>query len=298
LRAAEDLPEEVTPLDVGSARHEILARFFQASSGQALADSDIDACLVRLHEISRAVLSKVDISRTELPEEAWAVEQEAIENELRLVISEEVEHSRATKGMWAPAYLEWDFGTDGVQALEINPDGPLVRGRIDRIDRGPGGVLAVYDYKSASTPDPGDIESLAVLQIPLYILAAQEILCREGGQVVGGCYYSIANRKVESGVWLKDYAASLRAGAKRKGKYTCEGLCEFLESVKSEAVRITQSVRSGRFRIAPRKCNPQRCRFAGVCGYDPAVAGAKQAGAEPRGAGGPRSVRHGGDAVD
>ncbi len=87
-----------------------------------------------------------------------------------------------------PAHLELGFGfddeQDGLPALDLG-GGVRLRGRIDRIDVGPGGEAVVYDYKGANvTPAARWIQDGKV-QLALYMRAAERLL---GLRVVGGFY--------------------------------------------------------------------------------------------------------------
>ncbi|MCL1872271.1 MAG: PD-(D/E)XK nuclease family protein, partial [Promicromonosporaceae bacterium] len=56
------------------------------------------------------------------------------------------------------------------------PDGPLLRGIVDRLDVAPDGALRVVDYKSGRSPRPG-YEASALFQMRFYGL----VLWRERG---------------------------------------------------------------------------------------------------------------------
>jgi RecB family exonuclease len=55
--------------------------------------------------------------------------------------------------------------------FEMEVAGHLVRGRIDRVDRGPGGGIVLLDYKTARTP-AGEEDAARSLQLAIYYLAA------------------------------------------------------------------------------------------------------------------------------
>ena len=87
-----------------------------------------------------------------------------------------------------PRWLELGFGFDddeqGLPALDLG-EGVRLRGRIDRIDVGPGGEAVVYDYKGAYVTPGARWIADGKVQLALYMRAAEELL---GVRVVGGMY--------------------------------------------------------------------------------------------------------------
>lgn len=79
----------------------------------------------------------------------------------------EEESVRAAQG-WTFAAVEAPFG-------DLEVAGFRVRGRADRVDRGPGGAVAVWDYKTGAPPKRSEIlEEFAWPQIPTYAAAVEE----------------------------------------------------------------------------------------------------------------------------
>lgn len=97
-----------------------------------------------------------------------------------------LEHACRAAGTLQPRHLEAEFGFDeeGLPALDIG-DGVRIRGRIDRIDVGPGGEAVVYDYKGRRVHEPARWLSESKFQIAVYMRAAEQLL---GHDVVGGFY--------------------------------------------------------------------------------------------------------------
>lgn len=147
--------------------------------------------------------------------------------------------------------------SDGTKTIHI-------RGRIDRIDITPDGHFLIYDYKSGSQhPKAKDIEAGTALQLPLYLLAFEQIT---GSHGIGGGYYKI-RREVERSIVLLDTAAKdlmvtrLRTSADFTGT---------IQHTLDYAFSYIAGIRSGRFPLpAEEKCPNPYCDFKRICRFDP-----------------------------
>ncbi|MDX2017864.1 MAG: PD-(D/E)XK nuclease family protein [Planctomycetota bacterium] len=83
---------------------------------------------------------------------------------------------------WEIIETEWSPRTPA--ALEVDGAPMTITGRIDRIDRGPDGQIAILDYKSGNEVQPpaethltkGNAPAWMDLQLPLYTVLARELL--------------------------------------------------------------------------------------------------------------------------
>jgi hypothetical protein len=139
----------------------------------------------------------------------WKVDRQRILRDLLGFL--EVDEQWRLEGGWEFEAAELTFGMAAEPgrnehpALTVElPDGRAIafRGKIDRVDRGPGGKLAVIDYKSGRmTPydairNANGAERLAGgkhLQLPIYALAAAAALGPEGE--VSTYYRALAERE-------------------------------------------------------------------------------------------------------
>ena len=91
---------------------------------------------------------------------------------------------------FTPSEYELSFGAETGRVVEL--DGFSLSGRIDRIDRGTDGHIAVIDYKSGRVDKYklSDMRSQIRLQVPLYMIAAETVL---GDRAVAGLYRSMTD---------------------------------------------------------------------------------------------------------
>jgi len=88
---------------------------------------------------------------------------------------------------FAPTHFEWSFGLEeGDEPIDLG--GVRIKGRADRIDVGPQG-LVVIDYKRSKAKSLAEIEREGLVQLQLYAVAAS---LRLGLPVAGGIYRSLS----------------------------------------------------------------------------------------------------------
>ena len=88
---------------------------------------------------------------------------------------------------YAPAEFEWSFGLEeGDEPIDLG--GVRIKGRADRIDIGPQGLI-VIDYKRSKARSYAEMGREGLVQLQLYALAAS---LRLGMPVAGGLYRSLS----------------------------------------------------------------------------------------------------------
>jgi hypothetical protein len=166
-----------------------------------------------------------------------------------------------------PSQFEVRFGTTtSAPGLKdgLKLDGFAASGTIDRIDKDP--LLSargiVWDYKSGkNVPSGAQIESKSRLQIPLYILAARELL---GVEPVAGLYRALAGGRSARGIAVKGEIAGLASNDELDET-------EFWAKVDWAVARanvIVQRIRAGDVRHDPAEGScPDWCvrRVGGIC---------------------------------
>lgn len=156
---------------------------------------------------------------------------------------------------FAPAHSEWAFGLDG--------DGPevlgaaSVKGRADRIDIGPAGIV-VIDYKLSTAHPLDKIEKRRLLQLQLYAAAASR---RLGLPVVGGLYRSLKTGE-SRGFILRDHGE----GFTSTDRVDPERLRQILDDAVGLATEAAQGMRAGNIEPRPDRDACAFCSAAAFCG--------------------------------
>ena len=187
-------PEEelvITPLERGSLMHDILEEFFKSAGprepGAAWTDDDRE----RLRQLTDAACDAAERRGIVGKPLLWHAERQRIHRSLQIFLDREADWREQG---YRFDRAEFSFGnTDGRGPLVVElPDGRRVafRGRIDRIDLGPNGSIAVYDYKTGKgekyrpIKEPGTrTDHGERLQLPVYALAARRELGDESTPV-------------------------------------------------------------------------------------------------------------------
>jgi len=273
LGAVEEAPDEPTPLTRGGVLHDILRRFFERRLGSCLVPSKIDDYHSEMASIAREELDKVDIEAISMSGPAWEAYRSSIIAQAIRTLDAQVELACKTDGFWSPAHVEWSFGLafrpdaapSSVREYLILSGGLRVCGRVDRIDIGPDGALAIYDYKSGSSanlPKFNEIKEADEVQLGVYVLAVERLLASSSQPVAGAWYYSLRDNRMGSGVWREEYHDRFAAERRRGGKLSSEEWREYVDRVQASALDVAGKAAAGVFHIAPRK--PSSCAW---CNY-------------------------------
>lgn len=156
---------------------------------------------------------------------------------------------------YAPEHIEWEFGGPSeVPAVDIG--GVSLKGRADRIDVGPEGLIVV-DYKRSNATSYEHIKTDGLVQLQLYAVAASRAL---GLPVAGGLYRSLKDGSdrgfVRSGV----------SGSFKTADVIDEGsLGDLLDSAVAEARRVVGQMREGRIEPTPSVDVCKYCAASGFC---------------------------------
>jgi ATP-dependent helicase/nuclease subunit B len=176
-----------------------------------------------------------------------------------------------------PSKFEFSFGmkTDGSEDPASTPEPVellssggerkmLFRGRIDRIDLTPEGLFLIYDYKSgAQHPKAKDIVAGTALQLPLYLLAFEQIT---GSHGIGGGYYTI-RREVDRSIVLADSVAKDLMISRPRTSADFSGM---INHSRDCAFDYIDSIRNGCFPLpSEEKCPNTYCEFRRICRFDP-----------------------------
>ncbi len=170
-----------------------------------------------------------------------------------------LDHAAEQASPLEPTHLELGFGFDDgdLPPLDLG-EGVMLRGRIDRVDMGPGGEAVVYDYKGRAAPPGAKWASDGAFQVALYMRAVEQLL---GAQMVGGFYQPLAGRELRARGVL-DADSDVELEAVRTDKLPREQVEELLEACVAAARTAAAEAKAGG--LEPR---PDSCAYNGGCSY-------------------------------
>jgi RecB family exonuclease len=174
---------EVDVMVAGLAAHKALAAFYRAwtadgSRSRVTPDRLGEALALARVAVGRAI---ADAPGASTLDEEWLLAS------VEPAVLGLVERDARFLPEYAPTEFEWSFGLgEGDQPIDLG--GVSIRGRADRIDVGPQGII-VIDYKRGKARSQAEIEREGLVQLQLYAVAAS---LRLGLPVAGGVYRSLS----------------------------------------------------------------------------------------------------------
>lgn len=256
---AEDLEPEPEPRARGSLAHAVLGDVLEALRAQTGSARISPGRLADARRLMREALRRRE---QELPLTVARERLPAVRRKLEADLDRYLRHAAEQDAPLQPLHLELSFGFEqeqgGLPALKLAED-VLLRGRIDRVDVGPGGQAVVYDYKSGRT-GPGHSGARWVaqgrFQMALYMRAVSELL---GLEVVGGLYQPLAGADLRArGVLAAD--SGLELACVRTDSLDREQLAELVRESCDAALQAALQARAGKL-----ESRPQSCAYAGGC---------------------------------
>jgi len=194
----------------------------------------------------------------------WAARRGAVLARLQRVIEAE---ARDPTGL-APALVEHAFGTGKAHGPLRFSDGAgevRLRGRLDRVDAGPGRLL-VLDYKN-SRDEKGHADRLGreeigvtSFQLPAYLLAAAQAL--PGRERLGASYLLLRSAERLEPLELPAGDPILALDLETRARERQAGRTPFADAVLGAVRRI----RAGELPVASRDC--AHCGFGAVCRFE------------------------------
>lgn len=177
----------------------------------------------------------------------------------------------------APKHFEVSFGLEGAFEDPLSTKNPLalnahnetfkVGGRIDRIDLGEIAgelVFNVLDYKTGQVPGAKfeTLKSKDALQLPLYVLATEDVLLGSQAAVAFAAGYWALSRKGKMGFKSAVGLAEIENGLLRKS----EEYTQLREWLSERVWSLVHGVRGGQFPMINRDDNcTSICEFSTVC---------------------------------
>ncbi len=195
LLAAKGLEPDPEPLARGALAHAALRDVFEGLRRQTgaaqLTPERLELALGLLREALTEHAARYPLS----------VAPERVPGSMRrleLDLGRYLRHASQCENRMEAVHLELAFGftelEEGLPALDLG-DGIRLRGRIDRVDVGPGDTAVVYDYKGEYAPAAARWLGEQRFQLTLYMLAVGQLL---GHDVVGGLYQPLRGRDLRA----------------------------------------------------------------------------------------------------
>jgi ATP-dependent helicase/DNAse subunit B len=218
----------INALDLGSLYHSILEDYYKSHARDVVAVAE-----KHFREFEQRGVTGYPT--------VWEIKKQVIVEEL----SAFVERDRATAAGWQPAKFEEEFN-----GIAVAP--PIrLRGKIDRIDlRDDSSRARVLDYKTGKQPRGVRDDSFAggeALQLPLYILAAQQLLPKATVESASYLYFTLR-------------------GGYRTVTFTSSALDERRAELTSLLDTAANLIRSGIFAQHATVEGCRRCDFRPICG--------------------------------
>lgn len=191
LRPADPFEVELKPAEIGSLAHRVLDRLLRGDATREKAAAFLEEELKKIQE-PRPHLSKplLDLQRVRL-------------TRMLEGFVDDLERENAEDPAWKPRFFEWEFGGPSPPLVLKDADGLPIpfRGRVDRIDVNEAKKLfLVIDYKTGSSKITGNqIKSGEALQLPIYLLAAGELLLK-GYEPAGAVYHQLSDLSKKDGL--------------------------------------------------------------------------------------------------
>ena len=174
---------EVDVMAAGLAAHKALAAFYRAWTADGSRSRVTPDLLDEAFALARVAVGQA-IAESPAPS---TLDEEWLLASVEPAVLGLVERDARFLPDYTPTEFEWSFGLGGDDE-PIVLGGVRVKGRADRIDVGPQG-LVVIDYKRSKAKSQAEIEREGLVQLQLYAIAASR---RLGLPVAGGVYRSLS----------------------------------------------------------------------------------------------------------
>lgn len=269
LTEPELLPEQV---DLGNLYHLIFREFGEHYRGREFrAERRQEYWSFLEASFQRYFLQWQEKAANDLVKTVLTIRQRQIRQTLKRWLDAELEWAESTGYRYYPAFFEYSFGmmpgsgdpaSLGQPFVLETPDlNVRLMGRIDRIDCDREGHFIVYDYKLGRGYSTGSILELKNLQLPIYILALEQ-LGFGAKAAAGGCYLSLKEpSRLSGGIWRR---ARIGIDGKSQGLLDDTQWYEWQEAVVKQVAATVNEIRSGYFHLTTETC-PDYCEYRAAC---------------------------------
>ena len=243
---------EVDVMVAGLAAHKALAAFYREWTAGGIRTRVTSDRMAEALALARAA---TDRAIAESPAPA-TLDEEWLLASVEPAVLALVERDALFLPGYTPTWFEWSFGLEeGDKPIDLG--GVRIKGRADRIDIGPQGIM-VIDYKRSKAKSLAEIEREGLVQLQLYAAAAS---LRLGLPVAGGVYRSLSTGADRG--FISDSVV---------GAFFGNDVCEpsAIAAVLEQAVETARVAVAGMRRgaIAPSP-DPKRCPYCSALGFCP-----------------------------
>jgi RecB family exonuclease len=246
------------PMARGSAAHALLERVFTRLAAETGSPGPEPA---NLRQAQAILNEEIEAARPKLRLSPHPARQRSAIRRLEADLLRYLRKAASEATSFAPTHLELSFGTERDDLPPLRLGELAVAGRVDRVDTGPGGTAAVYDYKGSEGYPVRRWIPDGRLQVPLYMLAAREVL---GLRPVAGLYQPIGKEQKARGAVLKGTELEPLAG--QYDRVDEAALEEVLEATAARAREVAAAVAAGELEPSPQTCGYRgECQYPGVC---------------------------------
>lgn len=259
LQSADEPVEGFLAQEIGAAYHRVLERVYSEIRREGIQVA-LDASQTelvdaeRLTDVVERSAARVLDGMLESGEirggPLWEFEKKEIRRRIMKLLRAEAAWNRELPS--TPLELERRFGIGDAAALIVSTrEGDIrIRGVIDRIDRRSDG-LVVIDYKTAASPiSYRDAFEGRNLQLPIYLMAVEQVI-RAGQPIASGYYLHIH---------------SARKGSElRRGGGSEQAIGPVLNRSQDFIGEYTSQARGGQFPVRPNGPCPAYCEYKVMC---------------------------------
>ncbi len=200
----EPLVQETQPAVTGDLYHLTLAKFLNKHLGENIGHMNYSELkveiLLDLAESYKELLAKGCIFTSDFSTYEYRRYQMVLEKWLRT----EQNYQAEQKLNLLPQALELAFGRKESQLLglsiSVDNEETIFSGQIDRVDTD-GNKYILTDYKSGVVPSAKAVVLGRSLQLPIYVLALENLKKIQPEQIIGAGYYALKNSKRIGGMW-------------------------------------------------------------------------------------------------